>query len=214
MARASDMTLNYRGLSVMFRHNLSRYKTSSYNIQLRVRNRMREAINDWADLAVALARIYCPIYEGDLENSIVKSEEDLYRGASASGRMKIQVGVLASWKSEYDETNPPWGESSPQVLRILHEHWEELAGPQAMARAKAKEARTGGQVGSHFMLRAVEEATEEYKKFMKQFDPMPSRQSEELAKAAALAEMKSQTEQREKEYARIIGENITDDVPF
>lgn len=162
----SEMTFKSRAVTVTFQHNAHNFKNFTRQTKANVRRRLRDAATAWADEAVMLARKFCPVYHGDLENAIQKTETYGFGGAGHTGRMAVQVGVLDSWRSEYDsarKTDPPWGLSSPHVVMLLHEGWNLFAGKKARARA----AKKGPEVGSFFLTRATEKATEKYLKLIR-----------------------------------------------
>lgn len=157
-ASRSSMTLKGRGVTITFQADTTQYKNFSRATQARVRARMMQYAKEWGDEVVRMAKKYCPIYGGNLEESIAASEPYTLGGAGATGRYAIQVGVLDSWKSDYDELNPSWGLSSPAVLLALHEAWEQLARPRAKQRAAEKGQREGVTVGSKYLTRAMQDA--------------------------------------------------------
>jgi hypothetical protein len=152
-----------RGMSVTFRHNFKAYVRSTKRTQKAYRDKLKQLMAMWAAETTQKAREYCPVYSGNLENAIVSTAPYLFRGTRPTGRVAVRIGVLSDWKSPYDSafnTDPPWGLSSPDVVSILHEMWEQVAGNKAKARA----ARKGPGVGSKFLLRAGEESAQNFAK--------------------------------------------------
>lgn len=162
----SSLGFKSRQLSVTFQHNARQYKRFTSEMKKRVRDRFAVAMGDFADNVVNLAKMMCPIYEGALEEAITMTDPYGFGGASGKGRVAVQIGVLSSWKSEYDKLNPPWGHSSKEIVYILHEYWEEVAGDRARKRAAAKSAITGERVGSHFLTRATNEVSRDFSKYL------------------------------------------------
>ena len=165
MALKSSMSFKVGGISIAFSSNAHNYRNFSRATQKRVRDRMAALMDGWANEVVAKAIAYCPHYSGNLEQAIVKSDPYLYRGAGPRGQMAVQVGVLDTWESPYDDRNPPWGVSSPELLVRLHEFWDDLAGKEARERA----AKKGPGVGAKFLTRAAEEASESFARNLKRF---------------------------------------------
>jgi uncharacterized protein YgbK (DUF1537 family) len=107
----------------------------------------------------------------NLTNSIkVEGAEGHYSQVDyGRSKMSITVGVDAdNWQSDYDIIVQEMRERSRRSAKVfltsgrelailLHERWEDLAGPKAEKRAAEKGGRYGVKVGSHFLLRAYTE---------------------------------------------------------
>lgn len=146
-----------RGLSATFRHNGKAYVTWTKKTQKAYRDKLKQLMAMWAAETTQKAREYCPVYSGNLEKAIVSTAPYLFRGTRPTGRIAVRIGVRSDWKSPYDTEyigERLWGYSSPAVVSILHEMWEQVAGERARKRA----ARKGPGVGSKFLLRAGEES--------------------------------------------------------
>jgi hypothetical protein len=150
-------------MSVTFRHNGKAYVTWTKKTQKAFRDKLKQIMAMWAAETTQKAREYCPVYSGNLEKAIESTAPYLFRGTRPTGRIAVQIGVRSDWKSPYDTEyigEKLWGYSSPAVVRILHEMWEQVAGERARKRA----ARKGPGVGSKFLLRAAEESAQNFAK--------------------------------------------------
>jgi hypothetical protein len=160
---SGEFGFGIRGMSVTFRHNGKAYVTWTKETQKAFRDKLKQVMAMWAAETTQKAREYCPVYSGNLEKAIESTAPYLFRGTRPTGRIAVQVGVNKDWKSPYDTKyigEKLWGYSSPAVVSILHEMWEQVAGERARKRA----ARKGPKVGSKFLLRAAEESAMNFEK--------------------------------------------------
>lgn len=160
---SGEFGFGIRGMSVTFRHNGKAYVTWTKETQKAFRDKLKQVMAMWAAETTQKAREYCPVYSGNLEKAIESTAPYLFRGTRPTGRIAVQVGVNKDWKSPYDTKyigEKLWGYSSPAVVSILHEMWEQVAGERARKRA----ARKGPGVGSKFLLRAAEESAMNFEK--------------------------------------------------
>lgn len=160
---SGEFGFGVRGMSVTFRHNFKAYSRSTKQVQKAYRDKLKQLMAMWAAETTQKAREYCPVYSGNLEKAIESTAPYLFRGTRPTGRVAVQVGVRSDWKSPYDTEyigERLWGYSSPAVVSILHEMWEQVAGERARKRA----ARKGPKVGSKFLLRAAEESAMNFEK--------------------------------------------------
>lgn len=162
----SSIGFKSRILSVTFQANTTNYRKFTAQVKKRVRERFRDAMERFARATVNLSKMMCPVYKGALENSIVMTSPYGFGGTGPKGRIAIQIGVSSDWKSEYDDLNPPWGHSSKEIVYILHEHWETVAGERAKKRAAEKESMTGERVGSKFLTRASDRVAQDFRRYI------------------------------------------------
>lgn len=164
----SDLVIRAHGYSIKLTSFARQQKEHVRRQKQRVEVVVGRLLAVWANEAVKLSRANTPEFlEGgknpnSLTNSIVANEVQ-----KLAHRMKVTVGIASSWESNYEEwfedkygKRPPWGVARPQLALFLHENWDDVAGPRAVEAAAAKEAKSGGRVGSHFLLRGVQEASD------------------------------------------------------
>lgn len=170
-----NVALSMRGFSFNFDTNYGKYVKWTKAMKKKARVAARNLCIEWAKTIVEEARKRCPEYSVDsptnLANSIKEMGTEGRYSASNYGRSRISVDIgvdTDNWKSDYDsiveDMLSRFPNRSAQLLTsggelavLLHESWEQLAGPKARERADNKSARTGERVGSHFLLRAYEE---------------------------------------------------------
>ena len=171
-----NTALSIRGFSFTFDTNYGKYVKWAERTKRVMRRKARQLCREWAEEIVSEAQKRCPEYSdsslnmNNLTNSIKMEGTEGHYNTSDFGRsrMSVTVGVdTDNWQSDYDaivediasksKTMTTFLTSGRELAILLHESWEQLAGPKAMERARDKGSRYGVRVGSHFLLRAYEE---------------------------------------------------------
>lgn len=168
-----NVALSMRGFSFSFDSNFGKYVKWTKAMKKQARVAARNLCIQWAKRIVEEAKKRCPQYT-DGPNSLTESIKEngttgRYSDANY-GRSKISVDIgvdTDNWSSDYDaivdalsarypnRTNML--KSGKELVVLLHEQWDLLAGDAARERARIKGAANGVQVGSQFLLRAYTE---------------------------------------------------------
>lgn len=178
-----NVAISLRGYSFNFASNFKGYVTWAERTKKRIRRKALALCREWAQEIVQEAQKRCPEFSdssvnmSNLTNSIkVEGAEGLYNKTDyGKSKMSITVGVDAdNWQSDYDaivqamqarsrNAHKVFLTSGRELAILLHERWEDFAGPKAKQRAAEKGGRYGVKVGSHFLLRAYTENAEALK---------------------------------------------------
>lgn len=159
-----------RGFSYTFRHNWNNWSKYAESTKKRMVTILRKKMIQVSQLVADEARKRCPHYTGALEEAIAVSVPTVEGGITARGHTEMAVGVLSSWKSDYDKVvdqlkkiqfYPAY--SGPELASYLHEMYDTFIyqTKEGLERKRRKEAMTGRVVGSHFLSRAFTENNEQ-----------------------------------------------------
>lgn len=152
-----------KGFSFTFSHNWNDWKTYTQEIKEQMAEDLRGRIAKVAKIVAEEAIKRCPHYSGAMEKAIRVSAPTI-TDYNARGHIEFAVGVLSTWKSDYDDMQinadfPSGFVSSPELATYIHEMYDTFIydTKEGLARKQRKEAMSGASVGSHFLSRAFTE---------------------------------------------------------
>lgn len=156
-----------KGFSFTFSHNWNDWKTYTQELKEQMAEDLRGRIAKVAKIVAEEAIKRCPHYSGAMERAIRVSAPTI-TGYNARGHIEFAVGVLSTWKSDYDamQTNagfPSGRISGPELATYIHEMYDTFIydTKEGLNRKQRKEAMSGATVGSHFLSRAFTENRKE-----------------------------------------------------
>ena len=165
----NSFSIKAKGYSWTFSHNWDNWGKYVKATKKRLTTILAKRLAELSQFIAVEAMKRCPHFSGNLERSITVSEPEK-TALTARGRIEFAIGVLSSWRSDYDKQvvqelkkikyYPAY--SGPELALHLHEMYDTFIGKTVYGydRMQRKSDYFGVKVGSHFLTRAYTENRE------------------------------------------------------